>query len=352
MNNTGSRDFVRAVIASAMTCGQDEDEGAAARYAAHRWGEKAVSVEILRRGFAEVTKVATPVPAGMNETGNWAEDLASPYGAAAAFFAAVRERSLVGRIPGLRQVPIDVRTLSAVDGFEAAWIGEGKPVPVGSASYTDGSLPPRKVAALTVVSRELMLSADPAAEAAIEADLLAALATAIDATFIDPTNAGTAGVKPASVTYGAASEAGTGDGAADLRNLIAGFTGDLERAVLVAHPQTFAVLSDPFLFPLLGVRGGSALGVPAYPSKAAGSSLVLIDPDGIAVGQAAAEIKTTRQGTLQMVDQPTVDSVTPTPTNLVSVWQTNAVAVMAIQSINWAVARSGAVKVLTGLAAS
>jgi hypothetical protein len=44
-----------------------------------------------------------------------------------------------------------------------------------------------------------------------------------------------------------------------------------------------------------------------------------------------------------MSDTPTGDSVAPTPTQLVSMWQTNSLALKAERFINWKKLRSGAV---------
>ncbi len=346
--------FTRTLIAIAATKANLTDPETmvtAANYAARRWGEGSLAADMLRKDL-EGTVQRTAIPAAATVAGNAAADLESAEGSIAAFFAAVRERSLLGRIPGLRQVPLDTRLLIAADGYEAAWVGEGLGVPVSLATFTADSLRPLKIAALGIITDELLKSTDPAAEGAIQADLLDALSAGIDASFIDPSNAGTPNVEPASITNGAHTEAASGDGAADIRNLVAAFEGDLERAVLIGSPQSFAALSDPFLFPQLGVRGGSALGIPAIPSKAAGTTLALVDPASIAVASGGAEIKVSQQGTIQMTDTPTMDATAGTGATAVSLWQTNGVGIMGVQRMNWKRIRPGAVRVLSGMAAS
>ncbi len=231
------------------------------------------------------------------------------------------------------------RLLQTTVGFNAAWVGEGQPVPVSSAAFDESTLAPRKVAALTVVTKELALSADPAAEAFIRDDLVAAVVAAIDSTFIDPANAGVSGVKPASVTYGAPSTNATGDALDDVRLLIDAFPGDLQRAVVIGSPSTFAAMNEPLVMPNIGVRGGDLLGIPAIPSTAAGDTLALIDPDGIAYGNGTVETKIATEATIQMLDNPTNSTVTPTPTNLVSLWTANSAAIMAECVTGWEVAR-------------
>ena len=341
--------FTRLAVAMALS---GDKLAQAEKIAATRWGENSPPVRILKAGGPDLLlQEKANVSAGATATGNWAEELTLFEGAAAEFFALVREKSLLGRIPGLRRVPLRIRMISAATGVTAAWVGEGLAIPVSNASYDEGNLEPRKVAALCVVTEELARSSDPSAELVIRNDMIAAIAAAIDLTFIDPTNSGTPGVKPASVTNGAPSIASSGDGAADIRELIAGFPGDLERAVLIGSPATFAVLSDPFLLPGLGVRGGQALGIPAIPSTAAGSTLALIDPDGIAVAEGDMDLRTSREAVVEMKSDPAGSAITPTGAQTVSLWQTDSVGILAHKIVNWEVARPS-VQTVTGVAAS
>lgn len=336
-------DFVRMAIALAEANGK---EAAAERIAARRWGEDSVASRIFKSGFAYELMTKGPVAGGT--TGSWAAELASAESAAAEFFSLVRQRSIIGRIDGLRRVPLQTRLVNAATGFQAYWVGEGAAVPVSSASYNENSLPPRKLAALTVVSEELLLSADPAAETFIRDDLANACVATLNSAFLDPANSGTSDVKPASVSNGAPSLPATGDGLADIRLLIDIFPGDLERAVLVGSPATFAALHDPLILPGLGIRGGEAIGIPAIPATDAGDNLILIDPDGIALGEAGMALRVSKEATISMLDNPTNNSVTPTATNLVSLYQCDSIAILAEKVINFLEVRPS-VAVLTGI---
>jgi hypothetical protein len=342
--------FTRLAIAMALAKGKDEP---ARHIAKRRWGEGSVPAKILDVGAAHVFEMVAKaaVAGGTTATGSWAAEIVSAESAATEFFGLVRQRSLIGRIEGLRRIPLQTRLVTAATGFAAAWIAEGKAVPLSAASYDEGTLPPRKLSALCVVSNELLESADPAAELMIRNDLVAACVDALNQSFIDPTNAGVADVEPASVTYGVTDIPATGDGLTDLRNLIDTFPGDLERAVLIGSPLSFAGLHDPNILPGLGVRGGEAIGIPAIPATAAGDALVLLDPDGVALGEAEMALKVSTQGTIEMSDAPTQDAVTPTAANQVNLWQSNSTAIMAEKIINWEVARPS-VSLLTGMAES
>ena len=52
---------------------------------------------------------------------------------------------------------------------------------------------------------------------------------------------------------------------------------------------------------------------------------------------------------LEMESAPTGDSVTPTGVELVSMWQTNSVAIRAERWINWKRRRTAAVAVISGV---
>jgi HK97 family phage major capsid protein len=251
----------------------------------------------------------------------------------------------------LRRLPFNTRLVTAATGFDAAWVGEGKGVPLSKASYDEATLSRMKLAALCVVSNELLESTDPAAELLIRNDLASACVGALNTSFLDPSNSGSAGVEPASITDGVTGISASGDGLTDIRNLIDVFPGDLERAVLIGSASSFAALHDPIVLPNLGVRGGDALGIPAIPTEAAGDNLILVDPDGIALGEAEMTLKVSTQGSIEMSDAPTMDAVAPTGAATVSLFQTNSTAIMAEKVVAWEVARPS-VAFVEGIATS
>jgi len=342
--------FVRMAIALGLSKGREEP---AANIARNRWGECSPVAKVLGAGAAHVFELVAKaaVEGGTTASGNWAAEIVSAESAATEFFSVVRQRSLIGKIEGLRRIPLRTRLVTAATGFAAAWIGEGQAVPLSKASYDEATLPPRKLSSLCVVSNELLQSADPAAELMIRNDLVNACVDALNQSFIDPANAGTADLEPASITNGVTDIPATGDGLTDIRNLIDVFPGDLERAILIGSPSSFAALHDPNVLPSLGVRGGEAIGIPAIASTAAGDTITLLDPDGIALGEAEMALKVSTQGTIEMSDAPTQDGTTPTPVNQVSLWQSDSTALMAEKVINWEVARPS-VALVTAVAES
>lgn len=352
--------FVRLAIAMALSRSDGTEQ--AAKIAAIRWGERSLAHEVLAAGGPTLLREKANMPAGSTLSGGWAETLVNFEGAAAEFFSLVRDRSLLGRIPGLRRVPLRTRLIGVASGFSAAWVGEGQAKPVGKASYSEETLPARKVSSLTVLTEELLESADPASETTIRDDMANAMAAVIDESFINPANSGTAGIEPASVANGAQADAATGTSTDDIRDAVAfsigQFDGDLTRAVLVGRPELFVHmgLQSAFQIEQLGARGGSIGGIPAIattalPLDAGGKQqLVLIDPDSIAFGEEGMDLRTSRKASIEMVDNPVGSSTDPTGTaSIVSLWQTNSAALMSEKYLNWQLARSGGVRVITGL---
>ena len=333
--NVKGIEFVRMAMAAAMGPeGRD--------MAAKRWGEKSLAVRVANAGGVEQLAFnKATVAAGSTLSGNWAELLVDEESAVTEFFEAVRERSIIGRIAGWRHVPLRTRLIRATSGFTAAWVGEAEPVSLSASAFTEDNLPSRKVSSLVVVTNEMLESTDPQVEVLIRNDLAGAVAAAVDQTLLDPTNAGVAGVMPASLSNGlTATTASATSSAQTIRNLIADFPGELSRAVLIASPVTLANLYDANELPSIGVRGGNAVGIPIFASEQAGDYVTLIDPDGIAMGAGTTDLRTSREATIEMLDGSLVqDPSTGTGAAMVSLFQTNAAAIMATQFVNWEVVR-------------
>jgi len=73
------------------------------------------------------------------------------------------------------------------------------------------------------------------------------------------------------------------------------------------------------------------------------SDIYFADEGGVAVDMS-------REASLEMADNPSHDSDTPAPAELVSMFQTNSVAFRAERTLNWAPRRDEAVAVLDGVA--
>jgi hypothetical protein len=192
-----------------------------------------------------------------------------------------------------------------------------------------------------------------------------ALTQMIDTDFLDPANSGTSGVKPASITNGAAHGAasGTGDASdirADLRSLINEFivanqqgssiTLIMRATDALAAGMLVNALGQPE-FPNISMGGGSLFpGLNVVTSQVVTSgTIIAVQESEIYLGDDGGfMVDVSREASLQMLDNPTNDVSTPTATSLVSLWQNNAVGFRCERILNWAKRRTTAVAYLTG----
>lgn len=284
----------------------------------------------------------------------WGGSIAPVAPLAAGFAAYIRPRTIIGRLAGFRVVPLNVSVARVTSGTTAYWIGDGKPTPLSAMALDAISLPPAKIGGICVVTRSLAQASDPAAVTLIRNDLAAAVTQLADTAFIDPARAGTPGVSPPSVTYGAPTVASTGATAdafaKDFTALVALIDTGLVAPYLVMRP-TMAVALAGLNIPLTknaGI-GGDIGGIPIVTSKSApANTVVLIDASEILLAEGPIELDTSDAANLEMTSTPTDPPVAATV--LISLFQQNLFAIRAIQFINWLPARTGAVATLTGLA--
>jgi hypothetical protein len=208
--------------------------------------------------------------------------------------------------------------------------------------------------------------------------LRGAVVERMDRDFIDPDFAGTANVSPASITYGAPTAAAGGT----TNPYITSDTGTAVDSLLAALPdatmdglvwlmsgrQAYRVSQavnslGQRQFTNMTLRGGDLGGVPVITSEylsyggglspGSGALMVLVHAPSIFLADdGEVSIDASDQASLQMLDNPTNDTVTPTATSLVSMYQTNSVAIRAERFVNWKRARDGSVYVITGAAYS
>ena len=185
-------DLARVGIAMAVAKRKQHDP---AGYAAQRWGPNSRVVRIL-------TEKAN-LPA-INTQTNVGAQMVSDEGAGAEFFDLVRAQSIIGRLP-LRRVPFYTRTFNMDEGPAVGWRDEGGAYRTSTlkASSVSG-LEPYDVGATIVATDEQLDDRSLDAELIIRDQLTKALAVELDSALINPSNSGSAGVKPASVTNGQA----------------------------------------------------------------------------------------------------------------------------------------------------
>ena len=315
------------------------------------------------------------VAAGTTSNASWAGNLVGEESAVFADFVEfLRPQTILGRfgtngIPALRTVPFRVPLIGQTSGGDGYWVGEGKAKPLTKFDFTRTTLEPLKVANIAVLSEEVLMYSSPAADVLIRDQLAQALAARLDVDFIDPGKAAVPGVSPASITNGltpiTASGTGTADDVrADLRSLYQNFiaaNNTPSSAVLIMNGTTALALSlmtnalgQPE-FPSVSMSGGTLNGVPVIvsehiPTDSTGSIVVMANAGDIYLGdEGGVMVDMSREASLEMDNAPTHNSDTPTGSSLVSLWQTNSVAMRAERFINWKLRRASAVAYLTGV---
>lgn len=290
-------------------------------------------------------------------------------GGFADFVEYLRPMTIVGRfgnngIPGLRRVPFRVPLIKQTGGAVGYWVGEGKPKPLTKPAWGRTELAPLKAANIAVATMEALRDSSPSAETLLRDDLAAAIVAVIDTAFVDPTNAGSAGVKPASITDGLTGIASSGNDAASIRAdvqaamqvFIAG-NNPITAGVWIMSATRALALSmmrtalDQPEFAGITMTGGTFFGLPVIVSEYVTDYVVLANASDIwFADDGGVSVDMSTEASLQMLDNPTNDSVTPTATTLVSMFQTNSVAFRAERTINWTRRRDTGVALIEGVA--
>ena len=202
-------------------------------------------------------------------------------------------------------------------------------------------LEPFNLGCMTVLTKELLKSSS--AEIIVRNVLSRALAAELDRTLLDPSNTGTSGIKPASITAGSAVQDSPQEAFLDWGDT---FQGNATTSWLVMNPWQAARLSSAAR-PTIGVKGGTLAGFGVVTSTAVQDGIfILIDPDQVALAVGSANIRASEQGAVEMQDSSTQSSgASPTATTLTSMWQTNSVAIIGSITANWRVVRADAVQV-------
>jgi hypothetical protein len=315
---------------------------------------------------AFITKAAGTAIGALNTTTD-DELIGNAGGIIADFVEFLRAQTIIGKfgtagIPSLRSIPFRVPLIGQATGGTAYWVGEGDGKPLTKPSFSRTELAPLKVAAITVATMELLRDSSPSAERMLRDDLAAAVAARLDVTFVDPTVTASAGVSPASITNGAEviTSVATTDADAirnEVRSVMLKFSNALNpltsgvwimsSSVALALAMMVNTLGQAE-FPGISINGGTFMGLPVIVSDHVTDYVVLMNAGDIWLGDVGGlQIDMSDQASLQMVagdDQgSTQNSITPTATSVVSMFQTNSVAFRAERTMNWARRRTSAV---------
>lgn len=324
------------------------------------------------------TVLKAAVAAGTTTDASWAKPLVEYENMASEFAELLRPATIIGRIPGLRRVPFNIKIPRQTGGSSVGWVGEGKPKPVSALAFDQITLGTAKTAGIVVITDELARSSSPAAEGVVREDLVSQTAQFLDSQFVDPAKAAVANVSPASITNGVTPVVASGSDAdavrADVMALMGKFiTANLSLAGAVwimteMQALGLALMLNPLGQPefpgiqINGSSGGTFFGLPIVlsenipanagtgdPVVGAGARIILAKASEILLADdGQTMLDASSEASLQMDSAPT-DPPTAT-TVLVSLWQMNMIGIRAERYINWAKRRPGAVQFIDSAA--
>lgn len=288
------------------------------------------------------------------------------------FLDYLRPKTIVGRfgtdgIPALTRVGFYERVQSQTTGGSANWVGQAVQKPVTKFDFEAITTLPTKIAAISVLSDELVRFSSPSAESRVRDALTKIIVERMDRDFIDPDKAVSANVSPASITNGITgltpSSGGDADDVrADVAAMLGAFIGtnqNVQNLVWIMSGTTAmqAMMMRNSLgqqeFPGITVNGGTFFGFPVIVSQYAAvvgsptqNIVVLVNPNEIFLADdGGVSVDMSREATIEMSDDPANESGTQ-----VNMYQTNQVALKAERYVYWVRGRVSAVAWLDGVA--
>lgn len=339
--------FARAAIAL-MACKGNRSE--AAEQAKKHWPDMGTELEMVIK--------AEQLPGTTTGT-TWAAPLIQSSGRLVGeFIEMLRPATIIGRIPNLRRVPFNVTVPLQTGGGTYQWVGENIAKPVSGLALGTAVLRWAKVAGIIPFTKEAMKFSDPSIETIVRNDMIAGTARYLDQQFIDPAVHESVNVSPASITDQIVNTAASGTTAtalrADLRNIVGKFITNNEdpSTAVILMSATLAMnisslmnsLSQPE-FPTLNMQGGTLWGIPVIVSQNVGARIILLNPSEILIAmEDGVTIDVSEEASLIMTTTP---ASSPAASQMVSMFQTNNIAVRVEQFITWKRAVTTAVEYLS-----
>jgi len=301
----------------------------------------------------EIMQWKAAAAAGTTTDSTWAGPLAVIQPLASEFIGILRPLTLIGRIPGLRNVPFNSKVPRQDSSGTAHWVAQNAPKPVTVMAFSSVDFPIYKMSKICVLTKELVAISNPSALPLVRDSMVETLVQFMDTQFILSTVALSAGVNPASITNGVTGTASSGTAEAnmrqDLRVLAKSFSDNnipLSEVTFVTSEGIAFQLATAVnalgqtSFPNMGVTGGTLYGVTTVASNAVTEAQIVgVHAPSVLVGEEdGLEISVSEEATLQMDDAPTNPPTSVTV--LESLWQTNRVGIRVERFAGWLKARS------------
>lgn len=297
--------FIRPAIAHGACARQP---GTAWEYAKARWGE----------GSEVAKSLVAPLEGSA---------LISQRIYADAFVEAVFSASILGKLRNLSQVPALTRIPVEINPIVAQFVEEGKTIPAQQGEFQVSVTENRKLAAITVVSEELLRFTDGVAERLIANMIIRSLSRGMDAVLVgdqvrdEAKPQGLANFAPQAASFEAGLEA---------------FAGDLANAAVIVNPVTAVGLrseAEQGITAAGGIYKGfpviTSIGVPA-------GKLFIVDGSRILAYLGGAEIMASTAAGITLNSGDTVP---------MAMSGSGSVAIRALQYADWSLVPGAAVEV-------
>jgi HK97 family phage major capsid protein len=296
---------------------------------------------------------------------------------ASEFIEFLRPQTIIGKfgtggIPSLRRIPFNVRMGRQTSGGSGYWVGQGKPKPLTKFAFDEVTLRWAKVANIAVLTEDLIRFSNPSADALVQQALADALRERMDIDFVDPAKAESANISPASITNGVVGVTSSGTDAdavrtdvqAVMQKFIAANITPTTGVWIMSASNALALslmtnaLGQPE-FPGITMTGGTFVGLPVITSEymtdvadSSGSPIILVNASDVFLADdGGIMIDASREASLEMLDSGlSQDATNGTGASLVSMFQTNSVAMRAERVINWKKRRAEAVAMIVAAA--
>lgn len=342
-------------------------------------GHVVSAIDLARKHYPDSPRIQwmlqkDNIPAATTTDSTFAGPLVEVSTVANEFVDYLRPRTVLGRIQGMTRVPFNSRVAGQTSGATGYWVGQGQAKPLTRFNLNTTSLGFTKVAAIIALTEELARFSSPSATEIIRRELTNALVALLDSDFLDPANAGTTAVKPRSITSGITPITNSGTTLANTKTGVASIMSQMIQANVPLSecvwlmPEYVALqlslMSDSngvLAFPGVNVTGGTFMGLPLITSQVLNFShtplnnvvLLLHAPSIALADDGGFTIDVSREASLEMDDQPVMSSSSigatpgsptgPTGSAMVSMFQTNSIAIRAERFINWARLRDAGV---------
>jgi HK97 family phage major capsid protein/HK97 family phage prohead protease len=321
----------------------------------------------LTRAACNIYCKAASAPALTTATG-WAAELAAsrliaPLITQLAPASVYNPLSSIGlRLAFGRNGSISIPTMDATPTIAGSFVGEGAPIPVRQGHFSSVSLVPKKMAVISVWSREMDEHSTPAIQPLIERKIGIDTSISIDSVLLD-TNAATA-IRPAGLRNGVSGLTPTAGGGfnalvGDLGKLVGAIVtatnGNVRNLVFLMNPKeglAISLIQPSGTVGLLPFREEIAnnrlIGYQVIQSGTvpAGTIIALDAADYVSVEGDNPRFEVSDQATLHMEDtNPVQIGTVGTPAVVAapaqSMFQTDSMALRMILPMNWTLSRTG-----------